>query len=173
VPSLGGPHRHGARLVRLTDPDLLDPRNLPFRGLHEEVLRLAEPRVRGSHCAYRHIYEIPAGVVDETAAAASDSRETARDRDRGVGSAFARIACRRSFFAHCALADHEPGRPESVVATLDDARFSAHGVGASRVEDVARLVREARGPGFSLTRLSMSRALVLPSMRSRIEPWPS
>jgi malate/lactate dehydrogenase len=36
----------------------------------------------------------------------------------GVGSAFAGIARRRSFFEHCALADYEAARPKSVVAGL-------------------------------------------------------
>ena len=60
----------------------------------------------------------------------------------GVGSAFAGIACRRTFLDHCALADYDPARPESVVASLDDGRFSAHRVDASSREDVVRLVRE-------------------------------
>jgi saccharopine dehydrogenase-like NADP-dependent oxidoreductase len=60
----------------------------------------------------------------------------------GVGSAFAAIARRRSFFDSCALADYDAGRSEAVVAGLDDGRFSAHRVDASRREDVARLVRE-------------------------------
>jgi saccharopine dehydrogenase-like NADP-dependent oxidoreductase len=62
----------------------------------------------------------------------------------GVGSAFAAIARRRSFFEHCALADYDPSRPEGVVAGLDDERFSAHGVDASSSEDVVRLIRETR-----------------------------
>ena len=44
----------------------------------------------------------------------------------GVGSAFAAIAARRSFFDHCALADYDPARPAAVAASLDDGRFSAH-----------------------------------------------
>jgi len=62
----------------------------------------------------------------------------------GVGSAFAVIARRRSFFDSCALADYEEGRAAAVVASLDDGRFSAHRVDASSREDVARLVRETR-----------------------------
>ena len=42
----------------------------------------------------------------------------------GVGSAFAAIAQRRTFFEHCALADYDPARPQAVVAALDDDRFS-------------------------------------------------
>ena len=61
----------------------------------------------------------------------------------GVGSAFAAIARRRSFFEHCALADYDPARPEAVVAGLDDGRFSAHRIDASSKDDVVRLVREA------------------------------
>ena len=57
----------------------------------------------------------------------------------GVGSAFAVIARRRSFFDSCALADYDEGRAAAVVASLDDGRFSAHRVDASSPEDVARL----------------------------------
>jgi saccharopine dehydrogenase-like NADP-dependent oxidoreductase len=60
----------------------------------------------------------------------------------GVGSAFASIARRRSFFEHCALADYDATRPEGIVAGLDDTRFSAHRIDASSNDDVARLVRE-------------------------------
>ncbi len=60
----------------------------------------------------------------------------------GVGSAFASIARRRSFFEHCALADYDPSRPESVVASLDDGRFSAHRIDASSKDDIVRLIRE-------------------------------
>jgi saccharopine dehydrogenase (NAD+, L-lysine forming) len=62
----------------------------------------------------------------------------------GVGSAFAGIARRRSFFEHCALADYDPARPQAVVAELDDGRFSAHRVDASSRGDVVRLIRETR-----------------------------
>jgi len=62
----------------------------------------------------------------------------------GVGSAFAGIARRRSFFERCALADYDAARPESVVAGLDDGRFSAHRVDASSRDDVVRLIRETR-----------------------------
>jgi saccharopine dehydrogenase-like NADP-dependent oxidoreductase len=61
-----------------------------------------------------------------------------------VGSAFAGIARRRSFFEHCALADYDDGRPHALVAALDDGRFSAHRVDASSRDDVARLIRETR-----------------------------
>ncbi|MBA2641738.1 MAG: saccharopine dehydrogenase NADP-binding domain-containing protein [Actinobacteria bacterium] len=62
----------------------------------------------------------------------------------GVGSAFAAIASRRSFFEHCALADYDADRPQGVVAGLDDGRFDAHAIDASRKDDVVRLVREVR-----------------------------
>jgi saccharopine dehydrogenase-like NADP-dependent oxidoreductase len=62
----------------------------------------------------------------------------------GVGSAFAGIARRRSYFEHCALADYDPARPEEVAAGLDDGRFSAHRTDASSGDDVVRLVRETR-----------------------------
>jgi saccharopine dehydrogenase (NAD+, L-lysine forming) len=60
----------------------------------------------------------------------------------GVGSAFAEIARRRSFFEQCALADYDPGRPEALVAGLDDGRFSAHRIDASSRADVVRLIGE-------------------------------
>jgi len=59
----------------------------------------------------------------------------------GVGSAFASIATRRSFFDHCALADYDAARSEAVVAALDDGRFSAHRVDASSREGVLALIR--------------------------------
>ena len=61
-----------------------------------------------------------------------------------MGSAFAGIAQRRSFFKHCALADYDPARPEGIVAGLDDERFSAHRIDASSREDVGRLIRETQ-----------------------------
>src|SRR6186997_2734848 len=62
----------------------------------------------------------------------------------GVGSAFAAIAARRSFFDHCALADYDASRPASLVASLDDDRFSAHRIDASSRDAVSELIREAR-----------------------------
>jgi saccharopine dehydrogenase (NAD+, L-lysine-forming) len=62
----------------------------------------------------------------------------------GVGSAFAVIAQRRSFFEHCALADYDPARPESIVAGLDDGRFSAHEIDARSEADIVRLIRGTR-----------------------------
>jgi hypothetical protein len=62
----------------------------------------------------------------------------------GVGSAFARIARRRSFFEHCALADYDAARPAALVAELDDGRFSAHAVDASSTEAIVSLIRETR-----------------------------
>ena len=62
----------------------------------------------------------------------------------GVGSAFARIARRRNFFDHCTLADYDRGRPEQLVAALDDSRFSAHAVDASSRSGVLDLIRETR-----------------------------
>jgi saccharopine dehydrogenase-like NADP-dependent oxidoreductase len=60
----------------------------------------------------------------------------------GVGSAFAAIAQRRSFFEHCALADYDPSRPSAVVAELDDDRFSGHWIDASSKHAVLSLIRE-------------------------------
>jgi saccharopine dehydrogenase-like NADP-dependent oxidoreductase len=62
----------------------------------------------------------------------------------GVGSAFAQIASRRSFFEHCALADYDPKRPTEVLDGLDDGRFSAHRIDASSKESVVELIRETR-----------------------------
>ena len=62
----------------------------------------------------------------------------------GVGSAFASIARRRSFFDHCALADYDEARAAAVVASVDDARFSAHRVDASSRDGVLELIRETR-----------------------------
>jgi saccharopine dehydrogenase-like NADP-dependent oxidoreductase len=59
----------------------------------------------------------------------------------GVGSAFAGIARRRDFFDHCALADYDVARAETIVGATDDGRFSAHVVDASSREAVADLVR--------------------------------
>ncbi len=60
----------------------------------------------------------------------------------GVGSAFAAIARRRTFFSSCALADYDAARAAAVVAGLDDGRFSAHAIDASSKDDVQRLVAE-------------------------------
>ena len=60
----------------------------------------------------------------------------------GVGSAFAAIAQRRSFFEHCALADYDSARPRDVVAGLGDDRFSAHQVDASNRDAITSLIRE-------------------------------
>jgi saccharopine dehydrogenase (NAD+, L-lysine-forming) len=62
----------------------------------------------------------------------------------GVGSAFAGIARRRTFFEYCALADYDPARPLALVAEIDDGRFNAHRVDASNREDLERLIRETR-----------------------------
>ena len=62
----------------------------------------------------------------------------------GVGSAFASIAARRAFFDHCALADYDASRPASLVASLDDGRFSAHPIDASSREAVLGLIRETK-----------------------------
>ena len=60
----------------------------------------------------------------------------------GVGSAFAAIAARRSFFDRCALSDYDPARPQALVATLDDGRFTAHRLDASSRTGVLELIRE-------------------------------
>jgi saccharopine dehydrogenase-like NADP-dependent oxidoreductase len=60
----------------------------------------------------------------------------------GVGSAFAEIAKRRSFFDHCALADYDPARPAAVVAGIHDGRFSAHPIDASSKNSIVGLIRQ-------------------------------
>ncbi len=60
----------------------------------------------------------------------------------GVGSAFAAIAQRRSFFEHCALADYDASRPSALVDELDDDRFSGHRVDASSKDSVVSLIRQ-------------------------------
>ena len=60
----------------------------------------------------------------------------------GVGSAFAPIAARRSFFERIVVADYDATRAEHVVARLADPRFSAAQVDASQPEAVAALCRE-------------------------------
>jgi saccharopine dehydrogenase-like NADP-dependent oxidoreductase len=62
----------------------------------------------------------------------------------GVGSAFAGIAQRRSFFEHCALADYDQTRPAAIVGELDDDRFSGHGVDASSRDAILSLISETR-----------------------------
>jgi saccharopine dehydrogenase-like NADP-dependent oxidoreductase len=62
----------------------------------------------------------------------------------GVGAAFAKVAQRRSFFDHCALADVDESRPAAVLPALDDGRFSAHAVDASSTGAVSALIRETR-----------------------------
>ena len=59
-----------------------------------------------------------------------------------MGSAFAQIATRRSFFDRCALADYDSARPAGVTEGLDDGRFSAHGIDASSKDSVLALIRE-------------------------------
>jgi saccharopine dehydrogenase-like NADP-dependent oxidoreductase len=60
----------------------------------------------------------------------------------GVGSAAARIAARRSFFASFVVTDYDQTRAAGVVADLADSRFTAAGVNAANVADVERLARE-------------------------------
>ncbi len=62
----------------------------------------------------------------------------------GVGSAFAGIARRRSYFDHCALADYDEARATKVAGALDDGRFSAHRIDASSKDAVLALIRETR-----------------------------
>jgi saccharopine dehydrogenase (NAD+, L-lysine-forming) len=57
----------------------------------------------------------------------------------GVGSAFAAVAQRRSFFERIVFADRDPARPEGLVAALDDSRFAAAQVDASDQAAIAEL----------------------------------
>jgi saccharopine dehydrogenase (NAD+, L-lysine forming) len=59
----------------------------------------------------------------------------------GVGSAAVAIAARRSFFEAMVVADHDPGRAERAVSTVDG-RFTAARVDASSAGAVAALCRE-------------------------------
>jgi saccharopine dehydrogenase-like NADP-dependent oxidoreductase len=75
----------------------------------------------------------------------------------GVGSAFAGIAQRRSFFDRITLADRDPERARAVVDRLDDGRFAAAQVDAASVgalvaaigESGADVVLNATDPRFN------------------------
>jgi saccharopine dehydrogenase (NAD+, L-lysine-forming) len=61
----------------------------------------------------------------------------------GVGSAFAAIAQRRSFFDRITLADLDPARPQAVVDLLGEPdRFGAARIDASSEESIVTLIRE-------------------------------
>src|SRR6478672_5455745 len=61
----------------------------------------------------------------------------------GVGSAFAAIAQRRSFFDRITLADLDPARPQAVVDLLGEPdRFGAARIDASSEESIVGLIRE-------------------------------
>ena len=60
----------------------------------------------------------------------------------GVGTSASLIAARRSFFERIVVADYDHARAQSVVDRVDDARFTAAQVDASRAEDVAALCRD-------------------------------
>ncbi len=63
----------------------------------------------------------------------------------GVGSAFAAIAQRRSFFERITLADLDPARPQSVVDRLGEHdRFNAAQVDASSEDSIVRLIRDVK-----------------------------
>jgi saccharopine dehydrogenase (NAD+, L-lysine forming) len=62
----------------------------------------------------------------------------------GVGSAFAAIAQRRSFFDRITLADLDPSRPQAVVDRLGEPdRFAAARVDASSEASIVALIRES------------------------------
>ena len=56
----------------------------------------------------------------------------------------AAVAARRNFFAGMTLADLDPARPQRVIDTLGDERFTAAAVDASDAGSVAELIRESR-----------------------------
>src|SRR6476646_7204585 len=61
----------------------------------------------------------------------------------GVGSAFAAIAQRRTFFDRITLADLDPARPQSVVDRLGEPdRFAAARVDASSEDSIVDLIAE-------------------------------
>src|SRR3954452_20457999 len=63
----------------------------------------------------------------------------------GVGSAFAGIAQRRSFFEHITFADLDPARPRSVVDRLGEPdHFGAARIDASSEVSIVALIREVR-----------------------------
>ena len=63
----------------------------------------------------------------------------------GVGSAFAAIAQRRSFFERIVLADIDPGRPQAVVDSLGEHdRFGSAGLDASDEDAVVRLIADVK-----------------------------
>ena len=63
----------------------------------------------------------------------------------GVGSAFAAIAQRRSFFDRITLADLDPSRPQSVVDRLGEHdRFNAARVDASSEDSIVALIRDVK-----------------------------
>jgi saccharopine dehydrogenase-like NADP-dependent oxidoreductase len=62
-----------------------------------------------------------------------------------VGSAFAAIAQRRSFFERIVLADLDPARPQAVVDSLGEHdRFGSAGVDASDEDAIVRLIADVR-----------------------------
>ena len=64
----------------------------------------------------------------------------------GVGSAFAAIAQRRSFFDRITLADLDPSRPQAVVDRLGEHdRFNAARVDASSEDSIVALIRDVQG----------------------------
>jgi saccharopine dehydrogenase (NAD+, L-lysine-forming) len=63
----------------------------------------------------------------------------------GVGSAFAVIAQRRSFFERIVLADLDPGRPQAVVDRLGEHdRFGSAGLDASSEDAIVDLIRDVK-----------------------------
>jgi saccharopine dehydrogenase (NAD+, L-lysine forming) len=60
----------------------------------------------------------------------------------GVGSAFAAIATRRSFFTRCLVADYDETRAKRAVEPLDDDRFVAARLDATSIDQLAALCRE-------------------------------
>ena len=62
----------------------------------------------------------------------------------GVGSAAARIASRRPFFDRMTIADYDASRPEALVGTIGDPRYSAAQVDASSEESLVELISSSK-----------------------------
>lgn len=62
----------------------------------------------------------------------------------GVGSAAARIASRRPFFDRMTIADYDASRPEALVQTIGDPRYSAAQVDASSEDSLVELISSSK-----------------------------
>lgn len=60
----------------------------------------------------------------------------------GVGSAAAHIASRRRFFEKLTIADYDPSRPSALIEAIDDPRYSAAQVDASKEAAIVELIQQ-------------------------------